>query len=237
MEIHKLHPNAHFLVPLGNLSWFKSCGITQVTELDWWEEAEYLLSPSPSNNGNTSDEDKPRSISARISCLPAQHTTGRGLWGTNKTLWASWSVKSTSPQGTAASVYFAGDTGYRAVPTLANQDEDWDEAYSHLPVCPAFAQIGELYGPFDLGLFPIGAYEPRALSASIHANPRDAVEIFCDTKCKRGLAMHWGTWVLGDEDVRDPPRKLAAALAVNGMPEKGMFDACAVGESVLIPVE
>jgi hypothetical protein len=27
--------------------------------------------------------------------------------------------------------------------------------------CPAFQQTGEEYGPFDLALIPIGAYEPR----------------------------------------------------------------------------
>lgn len=171
-----------------------------------------------------------QTISATISCLPTQHTSGRGLFNTDKTLWSSWAIKSE-----ASSVWFAGDTGYRFVPWLKEkQDHDWDEEYSELPRCPAFAQIGELYGPFTLGLIPIGAYEPRALMSSMHANPRDAAEIFRDTKCSRALAMHWGTWVLGDEHVQKPPKKLAEAMALLNLPVTGVFDACDVGERVQI---
>lgn len=53
------------------------------------------------------------------------------------------------------------DTGYRAVPQLPAGVDDYGEEYKDLPVCPAFKQIGELRGPFDLGLIPIGAYWPR----------------------------------------------------------------------------
>lgn len=53
------------------------------------------------------------------------------------------------------------DTGYRAVPQLPVGVDDYGEEYKDLPVCPAFKQIGELRGPFDLGLIPIGAYWPR----------------------------------------------------------------------------
>ncbi|GJN68114.1 zn-dependent hydrolase oxidoreductase family protein [Purpureocillium lilacinum] len=235
VEIAKLHPKAHFFVPLGNESWFHASGITDVTELDWWEGADLTLS-SPGQSDR-----KIEPIRARITCLPAQHTTGRAPWGTDKTLWASWSVASPPPDqsgtgNTVASVFFGGDTGYRAVPTLDAQDDDWDEKYADLPVCPAFEQIGELYGPFTLGLLPIGAYEPRALMAPIHANPRDAVEIFIDTQCKRALAMHWGTWVLGDEDVREPPQRLEEALAFKGLARKGVFDVCGLGEVIRIPL-
>lgn len=53
------------------------------------------------------------------------------------------------------------DTGYRAVPQLPAGEDDYGEKFKDLPVCPAFKQIGELRGPFDLGLIPIGAYWPR----------------------------------------------------------------------------
>lgn len=65
----------------------------------------------------------------------------------------------------------------------------------------------------------------------MHANPRDSVEIFRDTKCKRALGMHWGTWVLTEEDVLEPPKLLKEALAHHGMEEKGVFDVCDIGES------
>jgi L-ascorbate metabolism protein UlaG (beta-lactamase superfamily) len=233
MELHKSQPKAHFFVPLGNESWFRSCGIQNITELDWWEEVDFSLSLNQEETGETA-------ISARISCLPAQHNSGRSLFDTNKTLWASWAVKSPcqplNSSTSVASVFFGGDTGYRSVPTLADQSDDWGEAYKDLPVCPAFSQIGKLHGPFSLGLLPIGAYEPRALMAPMHGNPRDAVEIFRDTGCKRALAMHWGTWVMGDEHIGEPPKKLAEALTARGLPERGIFDVCNAGESVLIPI-
>jgi len=48
--------------------------------------------------------------------------------------------------------------------------------------------------------------------------------------------MHWGTWVLGDEDVREPPQRLEEALAFKGLARKGVFDVCGLGEVIRIPV-
>ena len=64
----------------------------------------------------------------------------------------SWSVTSGGKK-----IWFGGDTGYRTVPEVPPSEFDYSEKYSNLPHCPAFAQIGELRGPFDLGLVPIGA--------------------------------------------------------------------------------
>ncbi|KAI6358116.1 hypothetical protein MCOR25_007433 [Pyricularia grisea] len=246
-EIQKHHPNVHFFAPLGNADWFRSCGITAMTELDWWREADVVIAGQSLDGAG---------ISARLTCLPAQHNSGRTPFNTDRTLWASWAVESGGGK-----VFFAGDTGYRAIPHAVaaaaaeaariaeteaqgktEVDADFEDEYydSHVdelpPACPAFAQIGKLHGPFALGLLPIGAYEPRGLMASIHASPADAVEIFRDTRCVRGLAMHWGTWVMGDEDVRDPPRRLRLALARKGMPAEGLFDVCKLGETVVVPV-
>ncbi|KAB8289536.1 hypothetical protein EYC80_010694 [Monilinia laxa] len=143
-----------------------------------------------------------------------------------RTLWCSWSVSSGGK-----SVWFGGDTGYRAVPPLPKGVDDYGDAYAHLPVCPAFREIGELRGPFDLGLIPIGAYEPRAIFSPMHANPFDSVNIFLDTHCKRAMGIHWGTWVLTSEAVMEPPRLLRRALASKGLPETGVFDVCDIGES------
>ncbi|GME55549.1 hypothetical protein GTA08_BOTSDO12539 [Neofusicoccum parvum] len=254
VEIHKRHPHAHFFVPLGDADWFRSSGIPNVTELDWWEEADFTLEPH-------GPDSKLRAMTARVSCLPAQHTTGRTPLGTDKSLWASWAVTDMSyvpawprggesgsddndddeeeeeeEAGTRASVYFAGDTGYRDVSgAAAGAADDWaEEGGGGLPVCPAFGQIGELRGPFALGLLPIGAYEPRALMASVHSAPRDAVEIFKDTRCRRALAMHWGTWIMGDEDVREPVRLLEQALRTCGIATVGVFDACMIGETTTV---
>lgn len=120
---------------------------------------------------------------------------------------------------------FNSDTGYRAVDELPPDVNDYDPQFN-FPHCPAFKQIGEHRGPFDLGLIPIGAYDPRWIMSPMHANPFDSVNIFRDTKCKRAMGIHWGTWVLTEEDVLDPPRLLKRALAEKGIPEEGVFDVC-----------
>lgn len=65
----------------------------------------------------------------------------------------------------------------------------------------------------------------------MHANPFDSVNIFRDTQCKRAMAIHWGTWVLTEEDVLEPPQILKKALARSDISETGVFDVCDIGES------
>ncbi|KAK4915860.1 hypothetical protein LTR66_017059 [Elasticomyces elasticus] len=237
VEISNSHPEAHFFVPLGNKKWFKDCGITQCTELDWWDEVDFTLSPKSSDGKrasiSTTGSAQPQEdgITSRISCLPCQHTANRGLTDRGATLWASWAVTTKSPTGSEKKLWFGGDTGYRAVPEEADGKDDWSEEYAHLPQCPAFKDIGKYRGPFDLGLIPIGAYSPRWVMSPMHANPRDSVEIFRHTKCERALGIHWGTWVLTEEDVLEPPRKLKDALKLYSIPEEGVFDVCDIGES------
>lgn len=237
-EIAKRNPNAHFFVPLGNKQWFNDSGIHQVTELDWWDEVDFTLTPqtpsskdhkpsvSSAGSAPQSSQTTSKTITSRISCLPCQHIANRGLTDRGKTLWASWAVTTNDK-----SLWFGGDTGYRAVPKSSDGDDDWSEAYAHLPKCPAFKDIGRIRGPFDLGLIPIGAYSPRWVMSPMHANPRDAVEIFRDTRCKRALGIHWGTWVLTEEDVLEPPKMLKAALKLYDIPETGVFDISDIGES------
>jgi N-acyl-phosphatidylethanolamine-hydrolysing phospholipase D len=114
---------------------------------------------------------------------------------------------------------------------MPDDEDDYGEKYKDLPRCPAFKDIGELRGPFDLGLIPIGAYYPRYMFSGMHANPFDSVNIFIDSKCKKALGMHWGTWVLTEEEVLEPPKLLKAALKRYGIAEEGVFDVCNIGES------
>ncbi|KAI4133038.1 MAG: hypothetical protein LQ347_002328 [Umbilicaria vellea] len=231
MKIKAKHPNVHFFVPLRNKQWFTASGIHEVTELDWWEERDISLSrtqkkPQISDAATaTATANSPDTITARIGCLPCQHTSARTLFDRGHTLWASWSVCSGGQK-----VWFGGDTGYRAVPALPADVDDYGPEH-HYPHCPAFAQIGDLRGPFHLGLIPIGAYDPRALFSSMHANPFDSVNIFRDTRCARAMGIHWGTWVLTEEDVLAPPKLLRRALRWKGIPEEGVFDVCDIGES------
>jgi len=232
-KIAQKHPNAHFFCGLGNKAWFMKSGMKEknVTEMDWWEEKTLTLSPPASERGESlssseSGGDKQQDIAATFGCLPCQHTSARTPFDKGHTLWASWSVTSGGKK-----VWFGGDTGYRTVPELPASEFDYGEKYSHLPHCPAFDTIGKLRGPFDLGLIPIGAYDPRFIMSPMHANPYDSVNIFADTKCKRALGIHWGTWVLTTEEVLEPPKVLKQALKWKGLPEEGVFETCDIGES------
>ncbi|KAK4149308.1 beta-lactamase superfamily domain-containing protein [Chaetomidium leptoderma] len=229
----KRNPEAQFFVGLGLEQWFRSSGILNVTEMDWWQDADLVLqkkSKPKAETGDGDDDDKdktaPDTISARITCLPCQHSSGRTGRDHDATLWASWAVKSGDK-----SVWFGGDTGYRWVPKVAVDMDDYGPEYDALPRCPQFRQIGDLRGPFDLGLIPIGAYKPRWLFSWMHANPYDSVEIFKETRCKRAMGIHWGTWILTTEEVEEPPRMLREALKTSGIPQTGVFDVCAVGET------
>lgn len=221
-QIAARHPNAHFFVGLGLAKWFRSSGVPNVTEMDWWADAELSLTATTSDG----PQKAPATTKATISCLPSQHASGRALMDKDTTLWASWAVTSGGK-----SVWFAGDTGYRMVPQLPEGEDDYGPAHASLPRNPDFAKIGALRGPFDLGLLPIGAYKPRWLWSHLHANPYDAVEIFKDTKCQRALGKHWGTWQLTSEDVDEPPVLLREALKRSGIAEEGVFDVCSIGES------
>lgn len=226
LEIQHHHPNVQFFVGLGLETWFRDSGLRNVTELDWWEEAELRVQPSAQSPSSQKTAAAPPVITARISALPSQHTSARTLWDKDTTLWCSWSVSSGDK-----SVWFGGDTGYRSVPRLPASIDDYGTAFADLPRCPQFKQIGECRGPFDLGLIPIGAYHPRVAFSAMHANPFDSVEIFVDTKCKRAMGIHWGTWALTMEEVLEPPVLLKEALKRKGIVEEGVFDVCNIGES------
>ena len=73
--------------------------------------------------------------------------------------------------------------------------------------------------------------DPRWIMSPMHANPFDSVNIFKDTKCQRAMGIHWGTWVLTEEDVLEPPQLLKKALTRSGIPDTGVFEVCEVGES------
>jgi N-acyl-phosphatidylethanolamine-hydrolysing phospholipase D len=230
LELQKAHPNAQFVVGLGLKKWFNDTGIENVVEMDWWDDVDITMSATSGEKRiSTTSSTTPASssdITAHISCLPSQHTSARTAFDKGHTLWCSWAVESGGKK-----VWFGGDTGYRAVPELPNEVDDYGPDYADLPHCPAFKQIGDLRGPFDLGLIPIGAYDPRWIMSPMHANPFDSVNIFLDTKCKRAMAIHWGTWVLTMEDVLEPPILLKKAMKGKGLPETGVFDVCDIGES------
>jgi L-ascorbate metabolism protein UlaG (beta-lactamase superfamily) len=100
-------------------------------------------------------------------CVPARHFSGRGLFDRNETLWAGWIVRSDKK-----SLYHSGDTGY----------------------ADHFTMIGERYGPFDLTMIKIGAYDDAW--PHIHLTPEQAVKAYGELKGKALLPIHWATFAL-----------------------------------------
>lgn len=118
-----------------------------------------------------------------VASTPAQHFSARGLWDRGRTLWCSWAL---AAEGRRA--FFAGDTAYH----------------------PEFAAIGKRYGPFDLSMLPVGAYEPRWFMKTVHMNPPEALRAYAELTGSRAgelamLPIHWGTFRLTDEAMQEPP--------------------------------
>lgn len=206
----------HSFVPLGNASRLVGFGIAKdaVTQLDWWQSVRV---------------DVPEIGSVSLTCTPSQHMSGRSVFDQGSTLWSSWVLETEGPAA-SKKVFFAGDTGYRYVPQGANEEE--------VPTCPAFAEIAESFGGFDLNLLPIGLYSPRQLCSTLHCNPEDAVCLHKILKSKKTIGMHYGT-VRGGisqhfEEVTEPPRRFKEAVERDGLAwgeEVGLID---VGETAII---
>ena len=138
-------------------------------------------------------EDKPR---VAITCLPAIHFSSRGLFDRNKTLWCGYQFFINGHN-----IYFAGDTAYG----------------------PIFKDIIAHYGPYDLALIPIGAYEPRSLMHAAHVDPEEAVQVGLDISAKVLVPMHWGTVKLTDEPVEEPIIRFEKAAKANNFSDEALW--------------
>lgn len=121
--------------------------------------------------------------------VPAQHFSMRGLCDRNATLWSGYVIK-----GSGGTVYFAGDTGWG----------------SH------FREIGQRFGPIRLALLPIGAFRPRWFMSAVHISPQEAVKAHHELRAETSLAIHFGTFPLGDDGQDEPVEELTKALAKGG---------------------
>ncbi|EMD94178.1 hypothetical protein COCC4DRAFT_190541 [Bipolaris maydis ATCC 48331] len=199
-------------------------GITadQVEELDWW-------------NGVTLSKQGVGSVD--VICTPAQHRSGRAPWNFDATLWCSWVLREASSSSHPAppkSLFFAGDTGYCHV----NSDDQYSHHDAPHPPCPAFKDIGILYGPFDLALLPVGCFKPRSVLSGQHASPEDSVAIHRDVRSKRSVGMHFGTFRGGFsvnyEPVTEPPERWRKCAEAEGLEWGVEIGLCDVGETVVV---
>lgn len=151
--------NISFVVPLGVGSHLKKWGVpdSRIIEMDWWD--------SKIIKG------------IKFICTPAQHFSGRkGFIETQKSLWASWVVKSGN-----RSFYFSGDSGYS----------------KH------YKQIGDKYGPMEVVFMDSGQYNTRW--KEVHNMPDEVIKGFVDLKGENLIPIHWGMFTLAMHNWFDPP--------------------------------
>jgi L-ascorbate metabolism protein UlaG (beta-lactamase superfamily) len=125
-----------------------------------------------------------------VTLVPAQHFCARGLSDRDASLWGGFVIR--APSG---NVYFAGDTGWG----------------------PHFAMIAERFAPLRLAMLPIGAYLPRWFMQPVHVSPEEAVEAHKILGAQTSVAMHYGTFNLGDDGELQPLDDLRAALEANSV--------------------
>ncbi|MDT8448132.1 MAG: MBL fold metallo-hydrolase [bacterium] len=178
--------NPLFLVPLEADRLLKSEGILRTQGMDWWQSEDLK--------------------NLKVTFVPAQHFSARGLFDRAQTLWGSWHLKT---QG--LSLYHAGDTA----------------------MAEHFALIAQKMGPVDLAVLPIGAYVPWDFMQKVHLNPEQAVEAHLQLQSKQSLAMHYGYFQLTGEPIEEPPIRLKAELARRGLDERD-FSTPAYGDLILL---
>jgi L-ascorbate metabolism protein UlaG (beta-lactamase superfamily) len=127
-----------------------------------------------------------------ITAVPAQHFCARALSDRNANLWGGFVIS-----GPSGNVYFSGDTGWG----------------------PHFERIAATFSPIRLAMLPIGAYLPRWFMKPVHVDPAEAVEAHKILRARTSVAMHYGTFHLGDDGELQPLDDLRRAIAANGNPQ------------------
>jgi len=132
-----------------------------------------------------------------MTAVPSRHFSGRSIFNRFHTLWSSFVLKSAHH-----TVFFGADSGW------------WQ----------GFAEIGAKYGPFDLTMLEIGAFD--AMANMIHLGPDGAARAF-EALGGKGLMMpiHWGLFDLALHDWRQPIERMLEVADEKGIalwsPEPG----------------
>ncbi|TAG79882.1 MAG: MBL fold metallo-hydrolase [Burkholderiales bacterium] len=216
-------PKATYLIPIGLKPWFTARGVTNVRELDWWDSIELA--------------------GLKYTFTPAQHWSKRTLNDTNRSLWGGIVVEARRNNFPPLQGEGQGGDSFRlpgnqpntfphpAAP-LKEEEPMWrfiytgDTGYSQ-----DFKDIAARFPEgFDWAAIPIGAYEPRWFMRAQHVNPDESVQVFQDLRAKAALSVHWGTWMLTDEALDQPPKDLSIALKKYGV-DPARFHVFKNGES------
>ena len=133
----------------------------------------------------------------KITSVPSRHFSGRSAFNRNETLWAAFVLKSTRH-----AVYYGADTGL------------W----------PGFEAIRAEYGPFDLIMLEVGAF--NELWKDIHLGPDGAFEAFQRLGGGVFMPIHWGLFDLALHAWTQPIQRVLELAAEHGVqlfsPEPGL---------------
>lgn len=159
-----------FIAPLGVGAHLEHWNVKpeRIVELDWWEDTEVE--------------------GVKITCTPARHASGRGLFDQNRTLWAGYVLR-----GPEHGVYFSGDTG----------------------LFPDMKTIGAKLGPFDLTMIEVGAYGRGW--PDWHIGPEQAVRAHEWLRGEVFLPIHWGLFDLAAHGWTEPIERVAVAAKAAGI--------------------
>jgi N-acyl-phosphatidylethanolamine-hydrolysing phospholipase D len=229
-----------WIVPLGIADWLvERCSINrkQIIELEWWEEVRIRKNSrlviidddvSMDNNTINDDNDSDNEI-LTITCCPASHWSGRTILDRNKRLWCSFAMSlstSTSASKSAAALsssssLYEFESKSKSLLSSSNTNTNTNTKLLNIFFCgdtsyptnfPLFHQIGDALGPFDLSCIPIGAYLPKEMNKDAHCDPYEALQIHNDIQSKHSIAIHWGSFNLGEEPLYEPPQLLYDAI-------------------------
>lgn len=159
-----------YFVPLGVGPRLVGFGVPaeRIEEMDWWDERQW---------GEVT-----------LAAAPAQHFSGRTLTDRNRTLWASFAIRSGGER-----IFYSGDTGY----------------------FPGFQEIGRKLGPFDVALMENGAYDSHW--PSVHMAPEETVQAFQDLGARMLYLVHNSTFDLAFHGWREPLERVAALAQEKGI--------------------
>ena len=162
----------HFIAPLAVGELLEEWGVPnkKIHELDWWQT---------------------KSIdSLTITAAPSKHTSERGIFDKNMTLWASYGIR-----GKKQNLYLSGDSG-------------WFEG---------LYEIGERLGPFNVSFFEIGAYGDISGWKEVHYTPELSVKAHKAVRGKLMVPSGWGTFDLGLFPWYEPIERFSTAANQAGI--------------------
>lgn len=180
--------NPRVFVALGNRALLEKHGMADARDMDWWQT--FDITPG-----------------VRLTFVPAQHFSGRGLGDRNETLWGGYVIESG-----AGVVYYAGDTGWG----------------------PQFEQVRDRFGKIRLAILPIGAFRPEWFMSAVHISPEEAVRAHTLLGAQTSMGVHFGTFKLADDGQDEPVVGLVKALHDQSV-SPDAFWALGFGEGRMVP--